>query len=236
MKAMRFKLIFLGFALINMHIYANKKYDVRTDGDSYTYIDTLSVSPDIAYNNAQNWIVKNSDSYKSSVQFDNKEQKKIIAKSGVKFPYSKAVNEESYFLFDLTIELKENRYRIKLDNIMARSILHSVDLGLVSTGEDSIEFGILQFSGYAKDKISGNLIFLDEEEYEKNNMKLQELKDKQKAVKKQKDTKEIQKEIDRLEFWQKDIDERRELYLLVNSTINNYIDLLSKELNVNDDF
>ena len=83
---------------------AKDTYDVREHGSSFVYIDTLCVEPNVAFNNAQDWIVKSSSSYKSSIQYENLAQKKLIAKSGIEFP-STASNSKNYLIFDLTLDL-----------------------------------------------------------------------------------------------------------------------------------
>ena len=49
---MRIKLLTLFLTLLNLSMLANKTYDVREDGNSFSYVDTICVTPDIAYNNA----------------------------------------------------------------------------------------------------------------------------------------------------------------------------------------
>lgn len=232
---MKYKILLL-FLTLNIHVFAGKKYDVRVDGNSYSIVDSLNVSPDVAYNNAQEWIVKSTVSYKGAIQYENRDQKKIIAKSGIAFPYKSADNVESYLRFDLIIEMKESKYRIKLENIKVYSILHSVDFGLGPTEEGTVETDIAKYSGYTIDEITGEPKFANEEKYENNKLMLQELMSKKDVVKKKKELTQIESDIKRLEFQQKDIDNRRNLYLVINSTINNYLELLSKQINYNDDF
>lgn len=233
---MKIELTIILFTLMNVSVFANKEYDVREDGNSFSLVDTLCVTPDIAYNNAQNWVIKSSSNYKSSVQFEDREQKKLIIKSGVVYPYVSASNEEPYLIFDLTIELKDGRFRIKLENIKHYTILHSVNFGFGETGEDVSEVDIVTSSCYEKDPMSGNVIFRYEEEFSSNKLKLKELKNKQNTIKKKKELNQIEKDIKRIENRQTSIDEWRNNYIKINSTINNYIALLTKQLNTLDEF
>ena len=232
---MKSKLLLL-LLILNLHVYASKEYDVRVNGNSYIIVDTLCVSPDVAYNNAQDWILKSSVSYKGAIQYENRDQKKLIAKSGVAFPYKAASNVESYLIFDLSIEMKEGKYRIKIENIKGFDILHSVDFGFGPTGEDTSETDIVAYSGYTKDEVSGEFKYFYEEKYENNKLLLQELNNKKVVIKKKKELTQIDKEIKMIENQQELYDKKRNLYLIINSTINNYIELLSKQINYNDDF
>ena len=209
---MRIKLLTLFLTLLNLSMLANKTYDVREDGNSFSYVDTLCVTPDIAYNNAQSWIVKSSASYKGSVQFEDREQKKMIIKSGVDYPYNNASNSESFLVFDLTIELKEGRFRLKFENIKKYTLIHSVDFGLGETGEDESECDVVTLSCYDKDVESGIAKFRYEEEYENNKVKLQELRDKQTVVKKKKELTQIEADIRKIEDRQNSLDDWRQNY------------------------
>lgn len=233
---MRIKWLMLLSTFFYVSVFANKEYDVREDGNSYSYVDTLCVTPDIAYNNAQDWIVKSSSSYKSSVQFEDKEQGKIIVKSGTKYPYEKEVNVDSFLTFDMTIELKEGRFRIKLEHIKYHMLIHSVDLGLFETGEDEQELDIVWFSGYDKDVVSGVPFFRDEKEYDNNKLLLQELKSKLSVTNKKKEQNKLNADIKRIENRQNTIDEDREKYKYINSSINGFVALVTKQLNIYDDF
>ena len=173
---------------------------------------------------------------KGSVQFEDREQKKMIIKSGVVYPYVNGSNEESYLIFDLTIELKEDRFRLKLENIKKYTILHSVNFGFGEIGEDVSEVDIVTFSCYEKDIISGIALFRYEEEYSSNKLKLENLRNNQNTTKKKKEQLRIESEIKKIENRQTSIDEWRNNYININSTINNYITLLIKQLNTVDDF
>lgn len=236
MKVMKIKMLILLFTLLNVNVFAKNEYDVRKDGNSFSYIDTLCVTPDIAYNNAQNWVVKSSTSYKSTVQYEDREQKKMIIRTGVAYPYAKTSNTEMFLIFNLTIELKEEKFRIKLENIKERTYLHSINFGFVETGDDVSEVDIISFAGYINDVISGIPRFIHEEEYESNRLKLQELTNKKSIIKKKKELIQIDKEIEIISFRQQTLEEWRNNYIAINSVINSYVASLSKQLNTNDDF
>lgn len=232
---MKFKLIIL-LAVICVNTYANKKYNVRENGNSYIYIDSLRVSPNIAYNNAQNWILKNTSSYKTSVQFESLEQKKIIAKSGVETSYKTASNDEHIIIFDLTLEIKEGKYRLTMDNIKQYLILHPVDFELLDiSDEEIIETDIVKASCYDKDPVTGEEIFFYADRYKRNALELEELNKKKQNAKK-KELEEIEKQITRLEDDQAFIDKERNYYQIINSVFNNYIDQFDKAINTDDDF
>lgn len=233
---MKLQFLILLFTLMNVSVLANNEYDVRKNGNSYSLVDTLCVTPETAYNNAQNWVVKSSSNYRGSVQFENREQKKLIIKSGVTYPYANASNVEPYLIFDLTIELKNGRFRLKLENIKYYAFLHSVNFGFGETGEDVSEVDIVTFSCYEKDVLSGIAHFRYEEEYSNNKFKLEELRNNQNAAKKKKELLQIESDIKRIENRQTSIDEWRNNYIKINSTINSYITLLIKQLNTVDDF
>ena len=234
MKTILFVLFLFG--IIQGH--ANKIYDVRVDQDSYSYVDTLCVPPDVAYSNAQNWILKSSVSYKGSVQYENREQKKLIAKSGTAFPYEhNSSNVESFLIFDLTIEIRDGKYRIKLDNIKGLDILHGFKIGMLEVNDESEdETDIPLYSGYWPNEVSGVIRFGYDVEYENNKLQIQKLEDMKDVVKKKKEQEAIDKKIAKIKYQQEFIDKERDKYISINSTINNYIDLLSKQLNYNDDF
>lgn len=236
MKKINFGIILLLLMLFNVDVWAHEKYDVRIDGNSYSYVDTLKVSPDIAYSNAQNWIVISSKSYKGSVQYEDKDQKKIIAKSGTVYPFDEASNVESFLIFDLTTELKDGKFRVKLENIKYFSLIHSVDFGLGPTGEDTSEINILDFSGYEIDKETAVAKFKYDKEYADNKLKLQELLDKKNTTKKKKELEELNTEINRINNKQESIENIRENYTRVNKLINEYVEILAKQLNTDDDF
>lgn len=233
---MRIKLSILLCTLMNVCALANNEYDVRENGNSFSLVDTLYVTPEIAYNNAQNWVVKSSSSYKGSVQFEDREQKKLIIKSGVVYPYISGTNEEPYLIFDLTIEFKDGRFRLKLENIKHYAILHSVNFGFSETGEDASEVDIATFSCYEKDIISGIAFFKYEKEYSSNEVRLEELRNIHNTTKKKKELLRIESDIKRIENRQTSINEWRNNYIRINSTINSYITLLIKHLNTVDDF
>ena len=224
------------FSLMNLCLFANNEYDVRENGNSFSLVDSLCVTPEVAYNNAQDWVVKCSSSYKSSVQFEDREQKKMIIKSGVKYPYERASNTETYLIFDLTIELKDGRFRLKLENIKEYMIIHSVNFGLGETGEDFSEVDIAKISCYEKDNVSGGVKFKYEEEYSSNKIKLGELRNKLETTKKKKELLQIENDIKSITDRQASIDECRNNPIKINSTINRYITLLIRQLNTTDDF
>lgn len=233
---MKSKLLIILFTLLKVNVFAITEFDVRENGNSYSFVDSLSVAPEVAYSNAQNWVIKSSTSYKASVQFEDKEQKKLIIKSGVVYPYKKASNVEPYLVFDLTIELKEGKFRIKLENIKYYAILHYTDIGYIETGDDVSEVDIISFSGYKKDAISGLSKFTYEEEYDNNKLKMQSLLNKKSIAKKKKEINQIDHDIEILNYRQNTLEEWRNNYIKINSTINSYVANLSKQLNTNDDF
>lgn len=233
---MKTRLLIMFFVVLSNLMYAQKEYDVREDGNSYAFVDSLKINPDIAYNNAQDWLVKSSTSYKSSVQFENKEQRKIIAKSGVAYPYSTASNDEHFLIFDLTIELKEGKFRLKFDNIKQYTILHAVNLGFTVTDEDVSEADIVTCSCYDKDLVTGVVKFRYEDEYKLNKSLLEELQNKKSTIKKKKELAKIEQDISRLKDQQKFIDDCRDNYLKINKTINDFVAFLSQMLNTDDDF
>lgn len=221
---------------VNIVLFANKKYDVFVDERNFTIVDSLSVSTDVAYNNVQSWIINSSESYKASVQFESKEQGKIIAKLGIAFPNINNVsNLESFIIFDLTVEVKEGKYRIKLENIKGRNYYHSVELAYSTTDEEIKDIDIITFSCYKKDAVTGAYCFWYEERYEENRLRIQELKEK-KLNSNKKELIKIENEITNIENHQRDIDRERETYILVNSAINKYVEALSRQINVKDDF
>lgn len=231
------KLFFFLLTFVTLQVRAIDDYNVRVHGNSYSCVDTLHVSPDVAYNNAQNWIITSSNNYKSSVQYENLEQKKIIAKSTIPFPYKRADNEDNYIAFVITLEIKEGRYRIKIDNIKCLMILDYSGLNQIfSDDSEVVESDIITCSGYKKNPETGLDYFYHEEDYNKTKSELLEYESKLKVAKKKKEISEINSKIDMLKSKLSFFDKEREKYLVINTTINNYIKLLKKQINFDDSF
>ncbi len=98
------------------------KFPENATGDlEFSEIITCSMSKDSLYNNAKNWAVNTFYDYKEVLQFEDKEDGKLIIK-GIYKPQTQQniLNKESeIFWFTITFDFKDNKYRYKVGNFIS---------------------------------------------------------------------------------------------------------------------
>lgn len=94
--------------------------------DEFSEVITTNISKDAMFANAQEWIAKTFGDYKSVIQFENKDEGKLIIKgiSKVSYPQSNTIEKINY---TITIECKDNRYKYTISDIQI--FVHSYIVG-----------------------------------------------------------------------------------------------------------
>ncbi len=101
----------------------------------FTEVIETNLSKTKLYSNAQEWIAKTFGDYKSVIQFEDNENGKLIIKGNSNVNYigrTEFMQTKEMISYTLTIEVKEGKYRYKLDNVFITqstnvlgSIVHS---------------------------------------------------------------------------------------------------------------
>lgn len=98
------------------------KFPLNANGQiEFTEVVNTSLTKDKLYYNAQDWIAKTFGDYKKVIQFEDKENGKLIMKGISNVDYI-ARNDVSVFKesmdYTITIECKDNKFRYKIEDII----------------------------------------------------------------------------------------------------------------------
>lgn len=112
------KLMFIIFVFISVAVYSQIKfpYDSIKNEIYYTGIKEVSATKAELYSRAKTWIATNMKSYKATVDLDDQNSGKIIAKIINK----KILNNDGWWEseeFTITIDCKDNKFRYMINNI-----------------------------------------------------------------------------------------------------------------------
>lgn len=121
------KKIVLFFALVSISALSFgqvKISDVKYENNAYSQVFETSISVADQYRNAKQWIAKTFGSYKDVVQLEDEETHKIILKGKMALPDEHSVPGSGCMLtdkitssFTMTIEFKDGRYRVKIEDV-----------------------------------------------------------------------------------------------------------------------
>jgi hypothetical protein len=108
----------------NFSILLSQDYSFSKDENGEDYISEVvecTTSKEQLFSNAQEWIAKTFGDYKSVIQFENKDDGKLIIKgfgdvTHVRSYLSSTLSEK--IKFTMTIEFKDNRYRYTISDIV----------------------------------------------------------------------------------------------------------------------
>ncbi|NDV84892.1 DUF4468 domain-containing protein [Bacteroides sp. 51] len=97
--------------------------DEPFDNSSYTLINENAIPKNVKFSNVKQWVAKTFGDYKSVLQYEDPENCKIIIKGIVGMEkYTYYVNEKRVvgkpdLSFTLTIDCKDDKYRLKFENM-----------------------------------------------------------------------------------------------------------------------
>lgn len=101
--------------------------DLVFENNSFSRVFETKVPPATQYLNAKQWIAKTFGSYKAVVQFEDENAHKIILKGKIVVSKDGEINEtlkkwfqdKVTYSFTMTIDIKEGRYRVKIEDVRA---------------------------------------------------------------------------------------------------------------------
>lgn len=100
--------------------------DLVFENNSFSHVFETKVSPATQYLNAKQWIAKTFGSYKAVVQFEDENAHKIILKgkivskdNEINETMKKWFQDKVTYSFTMTIDIKEGRYRVKIEDVRA---------------------------------------------------------------------------------------------------------------------
>jgi hypothetical protein len=109
------KIIFL--MLISYHCFG--QLPTKDGHVFYESIDTLTLTKDQLYTKAKLWIANTFKDSKSVIEIDDKENGQIVGKGNFVVNYTYALTPSTCrFNFTVRIDLKDNKYRLQLYNII----------------------------------------------------------------------------------------------------------------------
>lgn len=118
-------LIFIPFKCNAQEIDPNK-FPVNDKGViEFSGIIENNLSKDKMFSNAKEWIAKNFVDYKKVIQFEDKEEGKIIIKgvSNVSYIHESDIHNTSESIkYTITIECKDHKYRYKIEDIIIEEV------------------------------------------------------------------------------------------------------------------
>ncbi len=124
------KKLFLFVALVSISAISFgqlEQKDLVFENNSFSRVFETKVSPATQYLNAKQWIAKTFGSYKAVVQFEDENAHKIILKGKIVVSKDGEINEtlkkwfqdKVTYSFTMTIDIKEGRYRVKIEDVRA---------------------------------------------------------------------------------------------------------------------
>lgn len=124
------KKLFLFVALVSISAISFgqlEQKDLVFENNSFSRVFETKVSPATQYLNAKQWIAKTFGSYKAVVQFEDENAHKIILKGTIVVSKDGEINEtlkkwfqdKVTYSFTMTIDIKEGRYRVKIEDVRA---------------------------------------------------------------------------------------------------------------------
>lgn len=183
------KILFFVLFITNVSYAQINEFRISSDGNiDIEEIVELNVPKDVLYQNAQEWIVQTFGDYKSVIQFEDKENFKLIMKGFTPIEHvwynnlgGKTKEEMSY---TIAIECKDGKYRYKISDILVEQKFSILGVpGSVSISpNDHLE------------KIESNTKFI--EEYE---CKLDSIKSIRTEKMKKKELKKINEDIENIQ-------------------------------------
>ncbi len=98
--------------------------EVVFENNAFSHVFETTVGVSDQYRNAKQWIAKTFGSYKEVVQLEDEEGHKIILKGKMALPNESSVPSTGCILtdeitasFTMTIDFKEGRYRVKIEDV-----------------------------------------------------------------------------------------------------------------------
>lgn len=149
------KTLLLLFLVISTNAFTQTldKYDLineKFSDCSYSKIYNDSIPKSIKFSNTKEWIAKTFGDYKSVLQYEDAENYKIIIKgiSALKDIISYEGNiriiEKPDLLFTLIIECKDDKYRLKFENMTVNDIKQK-EISLLTKSETKLTYTIDEF-------------------------------------------------------------------------------------------
>lgn len=149
------KLLLFIFIIISTNAYTQTldKYDLineKFSDCSYSKIYNDSTPKNIKFSNAKEWIAKTFGDYKSVLQYEDAENYKIIIKgiSALKdiisYEDKTRIVEKPDLLFTLTIDCKDDKYRMKFENMTVND-LKQKEISLLTKSETKLIYNIDKF-------------------------------------------------------------------------------------------
>lgn len=144
----------------------------------YSEVVESEFSKDVLFSNAKKWVVDNFGSYKDVVQYEDKEEGKLIVRGVSKVKYfsefvifGMIVKNSEHISFKMTIECKDNKYRYTMDDI----IVHLRSVRGENLGDNTLFYRIDEL-----DKAKTKKAELEEQLKAKESVDISSLKKKEK--------------------------------------------------------
>lgn len=114
--------VFMIPTLVHSQIINKQLFPLDKEGNIvFSEVVNINLQKENLYKNAQDWIAKTFGDYKSVIQFEDKENGKLIlkGKSDMKYIARYSISEYKEQLnYTITIECKDNKYRYKIQDLI----------------------------------------------------------------------------------------------------------------------
>lgn len=150
-------ILFVALVSVSVLFYGQVKIsDVKYENNAYSQIFETSISVADQYRNAKQWIAKTFGSYKDVVQLEDEETHKIILKGKMALPDEHSVSGTGCMLtdkitssFTMTIEIKEGRFRVKIEDV-SLSIIAELSCFMADSRSDKYNMTLEEYKKWSK--------------------------------------------------------------------------------------
>lgn len=167
------KTLLLLFLIISTNAFTQTldKYDLineKFSDCSYSKIYNDSTPKSIKFSNTKEWIAKTFGDYKSVLQYEDAENCKIIIKGIsalrdiISYDGKTRIIEKPDLLFTLIVECKDDKYRLKFENMTVNDIKQK-EVSLLAKSETKLTYTIDEFIEIGSSHrlaISESIVFL----------------------------------------------------------------------------
>lgn len=150
-------ILFVALVSVSVLSYGQVKIsDVKYENNAYSQIFETSISVADQYRNAKQWIAKTFGSYKDVVQLEDEETHKINLKGKMALPDEHSVPGSGCMLtdkitssFTMTIEIKEGRFRVKIEDV-SLSIIAELSCFMADSRSDKYNMTLEEYKKWSK--------------------------------------------------------------------------------------
>lgn len=143
------------FAQMSKYAFTESKFE---DNSYIKVFNDSNISKKEMFQNAKRWVSKSFDSYKAAIQYEDDENTSLTLKGIIPMEITDvdAANYTQYkvgLYFTLSIDCRDNKYRLKFENLSVKGI-KVVSLGLAKS-TNRIDLPLSEFLALSKNRVFG---------------------------------------------------------------------------------